>query len=194
MLYREPFSGTIQLAFVFFLSIMAILAVPKRSPAMDIDGRQLVCKNALVTIKNDIGNLGLTVLKPPHIVLNTQILSRYSPQVRRFVFLHECGHVHVGGNELAADCWGLQQGLKEGSLTEQSLDPICKSWGNAPATNTHPSAKQRCADLYRCFKQVTAQKKDNNNDGTNKTTTSRAYGGNVVQSNIRHKRRRHGRI
>jgi hypothetical protein len=108
--------------------------------------------------------------------MNTQILSQYSPEVRRFVFLHECGHVHIGGNELAADCWGLRQGLKEGSLTEQSLDPICKSWGNAPATDTHPSAKRRCANLVRCFKHVNAQKNDNNSEGTNKAT-SRAYVG-----------------
>lgn len=173
MLYREPFSGAIRRAFVF----LAIVAISKQVAAMEVDGRQLVCKNALVTINKDVDKVGLTVVRPPHIVLNTQILSRYSPQVRRFVFLHECGHVHVGGNELAADCWGLQQGLKEGSLNEQSLDAICKSWGNAPATDTHPSAKRRCANLHRCFKQVTARKKDNNNYGTSKASTVRAYGG-----------------
>ena len=128
MLYREPCCGTIRPAFVFFLTFIAILAVSKRASATEIDGRQLACKNALVTIDNDVDKLGLTRVRPPHIILNTQILSRYSPEVRRFVFLHECGHFHVGGNEIAADCWGLQQGLKEGSLTEQSLDLICKSW------------------------------------------------------------------
>jgi hypothetical protein len=182
MLYREPSSGTIRLAFVFFLAITAILAVSKRAPAMEIDGRQLVCENALVTIDNDIDNLGLTFIRPPHIFLNTQILSRYSPEVRRFVFLHECGHFHVGGNEIAADCWGLQQGLKEGSLTEQSLDLICKSWGNAPATDIYPSAKRRCENLNRCFKQFTEHNNDNdnnnkNNNGADKAKTSSAYAG-----------------
>jgi hypothetical protein len=71
--------------------------------------------------------------------------------VQRFVFAHECGHHHVGSNELAADCWAARQGRREGWLRWGDLATVCASWAHAPAGSTHPSAALRCANLNRCF-------------------------------------------
>jgi hypothetical protein len=76
--------------------------------------------------------------------------------VRLFVFHHECGHHHVGGNELSADCWAVDKGVREGWLDKPGLGAVCKSFGDAPATPTHPSGARRCRNIDRCFATTTA--------------------------------------
>src|SRR5262249_20139758 len=94
-------------------------------------------------------NLG--VAAPGVLVLNPGLLSRHSEIVRLFVFHHECGHHHVGGSELKADCWAVSEGVKGGWLDREGLAQACRSFGDAPATPTHPSGANRCANLDRCF-------------------------------------------
>jgi hypothetical protein len=94
-------------------------------------------------------NLG--VAAPGVLVLNPGLLSRHSETVRLFVFHHECGHHHVGASELKADCWAVSEGVKQGWLDRGGLAEACRSFGNAPATSTHPSGARRCANLDRCF-------------------------------------------
>src|SRR5215467_5676702 len=89
-------------------------------------------------------------------VLNPGLLSRQSEIVRLFVFHHECGHHHVGGNELKADCWAVNEGVKAGWLDREGLAQACRSFGDAPATATHPSGARRCANLDRCFATAVA--------------------------------------
>jgi len=76
--------------------------------------------------------------------------------VRLFVFHHECGHHHVGASEFGADCWAVQRGVRDGWLNRASLAPICTSFGNGPASATHPSGARRCGNLYRCFAAAAA--------------------------------------
>jgi hypothetical protein len=71
--------------------------------------------------------------------------------VRLFVYHHECGHHHVGGDEVAADCWAARQGATQGWLGPAGIEQICRSFGDRPATFTHPSGASRCASLRRCF-------------------------------------------
>jgi hypothetical protein len=76
--------------------------------------------------------------------------------VRLFVFYHECGHHHVGASELGADCWAVGQGVRQGWLDRGELGQVCRSFGNAPATATHPSGSERCANVERCLASAIA--------------------------------------
>jgi hypothetical protein len=126
----------------------------QRDGTLLIAGRALRCGGNRHVLDSGLRNLGLAA--PGVLVFNPRELHRWSDTVRLFVYHHECGHHHVGGNELGADCWAVKQGVRDGWLTRESLVQVCRSFGNAPATPTHPSGARRCASLDRCFATATA--------------------------------------
>jgi len=50
----------------------------------------------------------------------------------------------------------VSEGVKQGWLDRGGLAEACRSFGNAPATSTHPSGARRCANLDRCFAAASA--------------------------------------
>ena len=126
----------------------------QRDGTILIAGRSLRCGDMRNVLDSRLPNLGLAA--PGVVVFNPRQLSRWSDAVRLFVFHHECGHHHVGGNELAADCWAVKEGVREGWLNRDGLGQVCRSFGNGPATSTHPSGAKRCASLDRCFTTAVA--------------------------------------
>jgi hypothetical protein len=114
-----------------------------------IAGRALRCGSNRHVLDRGLPNLGLAA--PGVLVLNPRELNRLSDTVRLFVYHHECGHHNVGGSELGADCWAVKEGVRDGWLSREALAQVCDSFGNGPATSTHPSGASRCAALNRCF-------------------------------------------
>jgi len=100
------------------------------------------------------------------LLLNPRLLRQHTEIVRLFVFHHECGHHHVGASELAADCYGVEQGVQQGWLDKTGLREVCESFDDAPETPTHPSGRRRCRNLEVCYaKAVAAQKQQQPNTG-----------------------------
>lgn len=128
----------------------------QRDGTVLIAGRSLRCGNLRNVLDPGLPNLGLAA--PGVVVFNPRQLSRWPDTVRLFVFHHECGHHHVGGNELAADCWAAKAGVREGWLNREGMGQVCRSFGNGPATSTHPAGARRCASLDRCFATAMAAK------------------------------------
>jgi hypothetical protein len=129
----------------------------QRDGAVAIGGRTMRCGNVRNRLDPQLDNLGLSIPDRSMLILNPALLSREPETVRLFVFTHECGHHHVGGSELGADCWAVKQGVREGWLNKDGLKQVCRSFGNMPETPTHPSAARRCRNLDVCFGEVTAQ-------------------------------------
>jgi hypothetical protein len=119
-----------------------------------IAGRTLRCGGNRHVLDRGLPNLGLAA--PGVLVFNPRELNHYSDTVRLFVYHHECGHHNVGASELGADCWAARQGVRDGWLTSEGLAQVCRSFGNGPATSTHPSGASRCANLNRCFATAVA--------------------------------------
>lgn len=130
----------------------------QRDGSLQIAGQNVRCGNVRNVLDPDLPGLGMAGRRV--VALNPELLERYSPIVRLFVFHHECGHHNVGSDELAADCWAVRRGLRDGWLSKRDLTPICKSFGNAPETDTHPSAPRRCASLERCFMAAAGGKRE----------------------------------
>jgi hypothetical protein len=126
----------------------------RRDGALVISGRPVRCGNARNVLDPRLPNLG--VAERGLIVVNPRLLRRWPETVRLFVFHHECGHLHVGASEMAADCWAVKRGVEQGWLDRNGLQQVCRSFGNGPATSTHPSGARRCASLDRCFASATA--------------------------------------
>jgi len=146
------------------LSFTAASAITNRASAgeqlvgrsVTLAGRKMSCGKADIMIDRDLpseGGAGDTVL-----ILNPNMLNQQPPIVRLFVFKHECGHITVGDSELDADCYAVNYGVREGWLDRKGLNQVCDSFEGAPETDTHPSAKRRCANLDRCFAKAMAGK------------------------------------
>lgn len=121
----------------------------QRDGTLSIAGRTLRCRGVRAVLDQRLRNLGIAA--PGVLVLNPGLLGRYSDTVRLFVFHHECGHHHVGRSELKADCWAATEGVKQGWLDKAGLGEVCRSFGNGPATPTHPAGARRCANVEQCF-------------------------------------------
>jgi hypothetical protein len=125
----------------------------KRDGAITMAGRTLKCGKVRNVLDSRLPNLGIA--SPGLLVMNPRLLTKQPQAVRLFVFHHECGHHHVGGNELKADCWAVGEGVRGGWLDRNGLAQVCRSFGDAPPTATHPSGQQRCGNLDRCFAAAT---------------------------------------
>jgi hypothetical protein len=126
----------------------------KRDGSLEMGGRKLRCGPVRIMLPRRLPNLG--VAGPGMIALNPRLLSQYPEIVRLFVFYHECGHHHVGGSELGADCWAVHRGVREGWLDRDGLGQVCRSVRDEPASSTHPSGRRRCGNLDRCFATAVA--------------------------------------
>ncbi len=121
----------------------------KRDGTVEIAGRALACGSVRVRLDRSIPSEGAAA--PGILILNPRMLKSQPDSVRLFVFHHECGHLHVGQSELAADCWAIGRGVREGWLDRTGLKAVCRSFDGMPETDTHPSAARRCRNLDRCF-------------------------------------------
>jgi len=123
--------------------------------SVTVAGRKLACGKADILIDRELpseGGAGDSTL-----ILNPNMLNRLPSTVRLFVFNHECGHLTVGDSELDADCYAVGHGVRERWLDRKGLEQVCDSFEGAPETDTHPSAKRRCANLDRCFAKALAE-------------------------------------
>lgn len=128
--------------------------------SMQLAGRTAQCKGVRIVSDNRLPSEGAA--GPGVLMLNPSLLSRLPGTVRLFVFSHECGHHHVGGSELQADCWAVEQGVRQGWLDAKGLDQVCRSFDDAPATATHPSGRKRCRNLDKCFTTAVATRQAGN--------------------------------
>jgi hypothetical protein len=122
--------------------------------SIQLSGRTVRCKSVRIVTDSHLPSEGAAA--PGRLLLNPRLLSEQPPTVRLFVFHHECGHHSVGASELGADCWAVEQGVRDGWLDAKGLSQVCQSFDDAPATPTHPSGRRRCLNLDRCFATAVA--------------------------------------
>jgi hypothetical protein len=129
-----------------------------RDGTLQVAGRNMSCGDVEMVLDAHLPNLGAA--GPGVLIINPRLLRRETSIVSMFVFQHECGHHHVGSSELGADCWAVDRGVRDGWLDADGLKQVCRSFGGAPETDTHPSAARRCRNLDRCFSAtLTAMRK-----------------------------------
>lgn len=126
--------------------------------SVSVAGRTVKCRNNIrVSLNSQVPSEG--VAHPGGITLNPRLLRRQPAMVQLFIFYHECGHHHIGGQEEKADCWAATRGVSEKWLEEQSIDEICSSFGrgNRPSEFGHPGARDRCQYLRSCYDAAVAK-------------------------------------
>jgi hypothetical protein len=121
---------------------------------IEISGRAVRCGNIRILTDRHLPSEGAAA--PGLLILNPRMLSEQPASVRLFVFHHECGHHNVGESELKADCWAVDRGVRDGWLDAKGLHAVCRSFEDAPETDTHPSGQRRCRNLDQCFATAVA--------------------------------------
>jgi hypothetical protein len=73
--------------------------------------------------------------------LSSSIMAEHSPNVRKFIFAHECGHYQMGGgSEIAADNFAIRS-TKGTNFSASEISEICADIG-----------PYRCANFRRKVK------------------------------------------
>jgi len=85
------------------------------------------------------------------LIVNKERFAKLPMTLKRYVYAHECAHQYVGRGELAADCYAVRQGRREGWLDEDGIKKICDFIGRAKGDATHPPGPRRCAHIRACF-------------------------------------------
>jgi len=130
---------------------VALAQTHESRSVMQLAGRQVRCDQVQLRLDRQLENIGAAAVDEHLLLLNPRLLGRETRTVQLFVFHHECGHHRVGGSELKADCWAVDRGVRDGWLDRNGLGQVCRSFDDAPETDTHPSGRRRCANIDRCF-------------------------------------------
>lgn len=75
-----------------------------------------------------------------HILIDQAEIRPYSAELRKFVILHECGHMHQNPSEVGADTWAF----KHMRVSKATLDTFCKIMG---------SKSSRCSNLRGLYER-----------------------------------------
>ena len=138
--------------------------------SVTLGGHKLNCNNAQIMVDRTLPSEGGA--GDDFVILNPDMLKNQPETVRIFVFKHECGHLTVGDSELKADCFAVQQGVREHWLDRKGLDQVCQSFDGAPETDTHPSAERRCRNLDQCYAAALATEAKTNPPGASPAPAS----------------------
>jgi hypothetical protein len=87
-------------------------------------------------------------------IFNPDRFATLTPGLRQFAYAHECGHQYVGYSELAADCFAVKRGLKQGWLGKPAFEEVCAFFHRSQGTALHLPGPQRCQALRRCYENA----------------------------------------
>lgn len=129
--------------------------------ALKIGPYVMSCTGANVEVRSQMRGPAMAGIgrTPGHgsLIFNPRALKQEGNDIiQRFIFLHECGHVHNGGSELGADCWAAKEAFAQGWFKEPELETWCKSVSDFPASSSHPSGARRCSHVRKCYQQAVA--------------------------------------
>lgn len=114
-----------------------------------LDNRRLYCGQRPTVLDPQLDDYGAAY--PGFLILNPRLIARVSTPVKLWIHAHECGHQFRGPDEETADCFAVQRGRREGWLTPEGLEEVCRFIAPARSTSMHLSGSHRCAAMRRCY-------------------------------------------
>lgn len=116
---------------------------------LKLDGRKMTCGQRPTVLDNQLDDYGAAY--PGFLILNPRLISKVPTAVKQWIFAHECGHQFRGPDEETADCFAVQRGRRQGWLTVDGLDEICKFISPAKGDSMHFSGSHRCETMRKCY-------------------------------------------
>lgn len=87
------------------------------------------------------------------ILINPAAWSSLPAVLQFYLYGHECGHVMVGADEVAADCWSVRTGRAQGWFPPQAFAYLEQLLRNNPGDVRHPPGPNRLEYMARCYAQ-----------------------------------------
>lgn len=116
---------------------------------LTLDKRRLTCGRRPTVMDDKLDDYGAAY--PGFLILNPRLLGRVSTPVKLWIFAHECGHQFRGPDEETADCFAVQRGRREGWLTPEGLEEVCRFIAPARGDTMHFSGSYRCQAMRQCY-------------------------------------------
>ena len=82
------------------------------------------------------------------LILNEERFSKLPMTLKRYVYAHECAHQYVGRGELAADCYAVRQGRREGWLDEKRRGHDLRLHRTGKGEPAHPAGPEGAANTF----------------------------------------------
>jgi hypothetical protein len=114
-----------------------------------LDGRKAMCGQRPTVLDNSLDDYGAAY--PGFLILNPKLMNRVSTPVKMWIYSHECGHQFRGPDEETADCFAVQRGRRQGWLTPEGLEEVCKFIAPAKGDSMHFSGSYRCDSMRKCY-------------------------------------------
>ncbi len=114
-----------------------------------IDGRKVICGKRPTVLDNKLDDYGAAY--PGFLILNPKLLAKVSTPVKLWIHAHECGHQYRGPDEETADCFAVQRGRRQGWLTLEGLEEVCRFISPAKGDSMHFSGSHRCEAMRKCY-------------------------------------------
>jgi hypothetical protein len=120
-----------------------------KSGELKLDGYKMTCGQRPTVLDSHLDDYGAAY--PGFLILNPKLISKVSTVVKLWIFAHECGHQFRGPDEETADCFAVQRGRRQGWLTADGVEEICKFISQAKGDSMHFSGSHRCEQMRKCF-------------------------------------------
>jgi hypothetical protein len=116
---------------------------------LELDGRKVICGKRPTVLDEKLDDYGAAY--PGFLILNPKLMSKVPLPVKLWIHAHECGHQYRGPDEETADCFAVQRGRRQGWLTLEGLDEVCRFITPAKGDAMHFSGSHRCDAMRRCY-------------------------------------------
>jgi hypothetical protein len=122
---------------------------------LEFDGHKVICGRRPTVLDEKLDDYGAAY--PGFLILNPKLLARVSMPVKLWIHAHECGHQYRGPDEETADCFAVQRGRRQGWLTPEGLEEVCRFISPAKGDGMHFSGSHRCEAMRRCYADPTVK-------------------------------------
>lgn len=112
---------------------------------LTLDGVPVACRGAPTMITMQINDAAMT--NGSVIFLNPAVMGSWPTVLKIWMYAHECGHLHVGANESATDCWAVRLGRAQGWFRPQTFQGLIALLQNNSGDLTHPPGPARIRNM-----------------------------------------------
>jgi hypothetical protein len=116
---------------------------------LKLDGAKVVCGQRPTVLDGQLDDYGAAY--PGFLILNPKLITKVSTSVKLWIYAHECGHQFRGPDEETADCFAVQRGRRQGWLSPDGLEEICRFIAPAKGDSMHFAGSHRCEAMRRCY-------------------------------------------
>ena len=113
------------------------------------DRRKLSCGQRPTVLDSQLDDFGAAY--PGFLIFNPRLMAKVSIPVKMWIHAHECGHQFRGPDEETADCFAVQRGRREGWLSTEGVEEVCKFIAPAKGDSMHFSGANRCDYMRKCY-------------------------------------------